>query len=68
VVVEKMPELTLDMEELQTKVRYPDEVRLQAGTSEEALRIVKLAKFKPGLVKGKPVTVQYSLSIYFEPD
>jgi TonB family protein len=39
-----------------------------AGTSEEALRVIKLVKFKPGLMKGKPVPVQYSLPIYFKPD
>lgn len=36
------------------------------GCDEEALRIVKQAKFKPGRHGGKPVRVQYSLPIPFQ--
>lgn len=35
------------------------------GADEEALRVIKLAKFKPGRQRGKPVPVQYSLPILF---
>jgi len=36
------------------------------GADEEALRIVKQAKFEPGRQRGKPVRVQYSLPITFQ--
>lgn len=32
---------------------------------EEALRVVEQAKFKPGMQRGQPVKVQYSLPIFF---
>jgi TonB family protein len=35
------------------------------GCDEEALRIVKTARFKPGMQRGVPVRVQYSLPIVF---
>lgn len=35
------------------------------GADEEALRVVKDAKFKPGMQRGRPVRVQYSLPIFF---
>lgn len=36
------------------------------GCDKEALRVVKQAKFKPGLQRGRPVKVQYSLPIVFK--
>lgn len=36
------------------------------GCDEEALRVVKQAKFKPGRQRGEPVRVQYSLPIFFK--
>jgi len=36
------------------------------GADEEALRVVSQAKFKPGMQRGKPVRVQYSLPIVFQ--
>lgn len=35
------------------------------GCDEEAVRVVKMAKFKPGLQRGRPVRVQYSLPVIF---
>ena len=35
------------------------------GADEEALRAVKEAKFKPGIQRGQPVRVQYSLPVVF---
>ncbi len=35
------------------------------GCDEEAIRAVKQARFKPGLQRGKPVRVQYSLPVVF---
>ncbi|MFO7798209.1 MAG: TonB family protein, partial [Rhodohalobacter sp.] len=35
------------------------------GADEEALRVVSQAKFKPGMQRGQPVRVQYSLPIFF---
>lgn len=35
------------------------------GCDSEALRVVKEAKFKPGIQRGKPVKVRYSLPIVF---
>jgi protein TonB len=35
------------------------------GCDEEALRVVKMARFKPGLQRGRPVRVQYSLPVIF---
>ena len=36
------------------------------GCDEEALRVVKQAKFKPGMQRGRPVKVRYSLPIIFK--
>lgn len=36
------------------------------GCDEEALRVVRTAEFSPGMQRGKPVRVQYSLPIYFK--
>jgi len=48
------------------KVLHPRVIRgIGGGADEEALRVVKLAKFKPGRQNGKPVPVQYSLPIMF---
>ena len=38
------------------------------GADEEALRVVKQAKFEPGMQRGKPVRVRYALSINFRLD
>ena len=47
-------------------VQDPQVVRgLGAGLDEEALRAVKMAKFKPGMQRGKPVKVKMSLPITF---
>ena len=35
------------------------------GADEEALRVVSEAKFTPGMQRGRPVKVQYSLPIFF---
>ena len=39
--------------------------KLGAGCDEEALRILKKIKFKPGYVKGKPVKSRFTLPIRF---
>jgi protein TonB len=36
------------------------------GCDEEALRAVKQAKFRPGLQRGRPVSVRYTLPITFK--
>ncbi|PKD45033.1 TonB family protein [Rhodohalobacter barkolensis] len=36
------------------------------GADEEALRVVSQAKFKPGMQRGRPVRIQYSLPIMFK--
>jgi len=36
------------------------------GCDQEALRVIKTAKFKPGMQRGKPVKVQYTLPINFQ--
>lgn len=36
------------------------------GADEEALRVVRQAKFEPGMQRGKPVRVQFSLPIQFK--
>lgn len=36
------------------------------GCDEEALRVIRTAEFSPGLQRGKPVKVQYSLPIFFK--
>ena len=38
------------------------------GADEEALRVVRQAKFEPGMQRGRPVRVQYSLPIFFRLD
>ncbi|WP_069132161.1 energy transducer TonB [Rhodohalobacter halophilus] len=51
----------------QGQVEDPQVIRgIGGGCDEEALRVVKLAEFTPGLQRGKPVRVQYSLPIYFK--
>lgn len=35
------------------------------GADEEALRVVRQAKFEPGMQRGKPVRVRYALSVNF---
>ncbi|MEX0770029.1 MAG: energy transducer TonB [Balneolaceae bacterium] len=47
-------------------VEAPRVIRgIGGGCDEEALRAVKQAKFKPGMQRGRPVRVQYSLPIVF---
>lgn len=47
-------------------VERPRVIRgIGGGADEEAIRAVRLAKFKPGLQRGQPVRVQYSLPIFF---
>jgi len=49
------------------EVENPRVVRgIGGGADEEALRVVSQAKFKPGMQRGKPVRVQYSLPIVFQ--
>ncbi|WP_372636604.1 energy transducer TonB [Fodinibius sp.] len=48
-------------------VEDPQVIRgIGGGADEEALRVVKQAKFKPGQQRGNPVRVQYSLPIIFQ--
>lgn len=48
------------------KVHDPQVIRgLGAGLDQEALRVIKKAKFKPGKQRGKPVNVRYSMPIIF---
>ena len=50
----------------QGNVQDPTVVRgIGAGCDEEALRVVKQAKFEPGKQRGKPVKVKMSLPITF---
>ena len=35
------------------------------GCDEEAVRVIRTAKFKPGLQRGKPVSVKYSIPVVF---
>ncbi len=47
-------------------VEDPNVIRgIGGGCDQEALRVVKEAKFQPGRQRGKPVRVQYSLPIIF---
>lgn len=47
-------------------VENPRVIRgIGGGADEEALRVVRKAKFRPGMQRGKPVRVQYSLPIVF---
>ncbi len=49
------------------EVENPRVIRgIGGGCDEEALRVVKLAQFKPGKQRGQPVRVQYSLPIFFK--
>ncbi|SHF17816.1 outer membrane transport energization protein TonB [Fodinibius roseus] len=51
----------------QGNVEDPKVIRgIGGGADEEALRVVKQAKFKPGQQRGNPVRVQYSLPIIFQ--
>ncbi len=50
----------------QGDVEDPRVIRgIGGGADEEALRAVRQAKFKPGMQRGQPVRVQYSLPIVF---
>jgi protein TonB len=50
----------------QGEVENPQVMRgIGGGADEEALRVVSQAKFKPGMQRGRPVRVQYSLPIFF---
>ena len=49
------------------EVENPQVIRgIGGGADEEALRVVKNAKFTPGLQRGRPVRVQYSMPIHFQ--
>lgn len=51
----------------QGQVENPQIIRgIGGGADEAALEAVNLAKFKPGLQRGEPVRVQYSLPIVFK--
>lgn len=51
----------------QGNVLHPKVVRgIGGGCDEEAIRIVKTAKFQPGMQRGRPVNVRYTLSILFK--
>lgn len=48
------------------EVEDPQVIRgIGGGADEEALRAVREAKFKPGMQRGRPVRVQYSLPVVF---
>lgn len=48
------------------EVENPVVVRgIGGGADEEALRVVSQAQFTPGMQRGRPVRVQYSLPIFF---
>lgn len=48
------------------EVENPRVIRgIGGGCDEEALRVVKQAKFKPGLQRGRPVRVQFNLPVIF---
>ncbi|MDX1640572.1 MAG: energy transducer TonB [Balneolaceae bacterium] len=50
----------------QGEVENPEVIRgIGGGCDEEAIRVVKTAKFKPGLQRGRPVRVQYNLPVIF---
>lgn len=93
-VVEQMPDLIGGLQELQSRIEYPEAARragiegrvyvqfivneqgevedpqvirgIGGGADEEALRAVREAEFRPGLQRGRPVRVQYSLPIVFQ--
>lgn len=47
-------------------VEDPQVIRgIGGGADQEAIRVVSQAKFKPGLQRGRPVRVQYSMPIVF---
>ncbi len=49
------------------KILNPKVVKsLKGGCDEEALRVIRLAKFKPGKQRGKAVRVKYSIPIRFQ--
>lgn len=51
----------------QGEVEDPQVIRgIGGGADEEALRAIRKAKFKPGLQRGRPVRVQYSLPVVFK--
>ncbi len=53
----------------QGRVQDPRVVRgIGGGCDQEALRVVQQAQFKPGLQRGHPVKVQYSMPIVFRLD
>jgi len=48
------------------EVEDPQVIRgIGGGADEEALRVVSQARFTPGMQRGRPVRVQYSLPIFF---
>ncbi len=48
------------------EVENPKVIRgIGGGCDEEAIRVVKQAKFKPGMQRGRPVRVQYNLPVIF---
>lgn len=50
----------------QGQVENPQVIRgIGGGCDEEAIRAVQQAEFKPGMQRGRPVRVQYSLPIVF---
>lgn len=50
----------------QGNVENPQVIRgIGGGCDEEAVRAVSQAKFRPGMQRGRPVRVQYSLPIFF---
>jgi TonB family protein len=50
----------------QGEVESPRVIRgIGGGADEEALRVVSQARFEPGVQRGRPVRVQYSLPIFF---
>lgn len=49
------------------EVENPRVIRgIGGGCDEEALRAVRQAKFRPGMQRGRPVRVQYSLPVVFK--
>lgn len=49
------------------QVEDPQVIRgIGGGADEEALRAVRQAQFRPGMQRGRPVRVQYSLPIVFQ--
>jgi protein TonB len=48
-------------------VLNPSIVRgIGGGCDEEAIRVIKLARFSPGMQRGKPVAVKYTIPISFK--